>query len=238
MRSRIAYLVFVVVLAGLAYVGVRANYDSFVGSLFAAFLSAFTVFFVEMELRPSITIAPELPPIVLSDGRKFLRVLVTNRTLWWPLKLVMDRRPATQVRAWITFLTESNDPVFSPDRHMIGRWATTPEPVRPIMMAQNAGGAAQPVFMLDYSITRDVVGIPSRASEVLDVVMRNLNESGCRGWHNRMISNPNPRPEDQFELRMGRYHVRVRVDVSGRSVVALFRIVCDVGITDFRLEQI
>jgi len=68
--------------------------------------------------------------------------------------------------------------------------------------------------------------------------MRVPGEAGCRGWHNRMIQNPNPPPEQQVELPQGRYHAQVRVDVSGRSFNALFRIVCDVGIQDFRLEPL
>jgi hypothetical protein len=238
MRSRIAYSVFMATLGALAYIGVQADHKSFVGSLFAAFLSAFIVFFVEMELRPQISIAQEETPPVRADGRKFLRVVVCNRALWWPLKLIMDRRPANQVRAWITFLTESNNPVFAPERQMIGRWANTPEPVRPIMISQKPGGTPEMTLLLDLSVTRDTVDIGSGASEILDIVMRAPGEEGCRGWHNRMIQNPNPRPEDRFELRMGRYHVRVRVDVSGRRFDALFRIVCDVDIEDFRLERI
>ena len=131
MRFRIAYyLIFIAVLGALAYIGVEADYKSFVGSLFAAFLSAFLVFFLEMERRPEISIVEEPTPTVLPDGRRFLRVVVANRALWWPLKLIMDRRVASQVRAWITFLTESNDPVFGPEREMIGRWSNTPEPAR------------------------------------------------------------------------------------------------------------
>ena len=237
MRSRIAYLIFIAVLGALAYIGVQADQKSFVGSLFAAFLSAFIVFFVEMELRPEIRIVQEETPPVL-NGRKFLRVVVSNRALWWPLKFIMDRRPANQVRAWITFLTEANNPVFAPERQMIGRWSNTPEPVRPIMISQNPGGAAEMTLLLDLSVTRDAVDIGSGASEILDIVMRAPGEAGCRGWHNRMIQNPNPRPEERFELPMGRYHARVRVDVSGRSFNALFRIVCDVGIEDFRLESV
>src|SRR6266516_6898870 len=193
MRSRIAYLIFIAVLGALAYIGVQADHKSFVGSLFAAFLSAFIVFFVEMELRPEISIVQEETPPVLPDGRKFLRVVVANRALWWPLKLIMDRRPANQVRAWITFLTESNNPVFAPERQVIGRWSNTPEPVRPIMISQNLGGAPEMTLLLDLSVTRDAVDIGSGASEMLDIVMRTQSEAGCRGWHNRMIQNPNPR---------------------------------------------
>ena len=208
------------------------------GSLFAAFLSVLIVFFVEMELRPQIDITQEKEPHVHEGGRTFLRVVVTNRSLWWPLNLVMDRRPATQVRAWVTFLTESNDPVFAPGRQMVGRWSNTPEPVRPIMVSQTTGGTPELTFLLDQSITRDTVDIGSGDHEIMDIVMRVPSENGCRGWHNRIIENPSPRPEDQFELRAGRYHAQVRVNISGRSFYALFRIVCDVGIGDFRLERI
>jgi hypothetical protein len=121
---------------------------------------------------------------------------------------------------------------------MTGRWSNTPEPVRPIMVSQNPGGTPELTFLLDQSVTRDAVDIGSGAHEILDIVMRAPGEEGCRGWHNRMIQNPSPRPEERFELGMGRYHARVRVDVSGRSFNAIFRIVCDVGIEDFRLEPI
>jgi hypothetical protein len=238
MRSTIVYLIAIAVLAALAYFGLQADYNSFVGSLFAAFLSAFMVFFVEMELRPQINIVEEETPPVVKDGRKFLRVIVENRTLWWPLKLIMDRRPVYQARAWITFLTESNDPVFAKGRQMIGRWSNTPQPVRPISISQSPSGTQGISFLRDLSVTRDAVDIGSGASEPLDVVMRVPGEDGCRGWHNRMIENPNTLPEDQFELSKGRYRALVRVDASGRRFKALFRIVCDVGIGDFRLEPI
>jgi len=238
MQSSIVYFIAIAVLGALAYFGLQADHNSFVGSLFAAFLSAFMVFFVEMELRPQISIVVEQTPPVLPDGRKFLRVIVENRALWWPLKLVMDRRPVYQARAWITFLTESNDPIFAKGRQMIGRWSNTPEPVRPISIAQGPTGTQGISFLRDLSMTRDAVDIGSGASEPLDVVMRVPGEDGCRGWHNRIIQNPNTPPEDQFELSKGRCRALVRVDTSGRSSKALFRIVCDVGIGDFRLEPI
>ncbi len=238
MGSRIGYLIAIAVLGALAYFGLHADHKSFVGSLFAAFLSAFIVFFVEMELRPQISIVEEETPPVLPGGRKFLRVIVENRSLWWPLKLIMDRRPVYQARAWITFLTESNDPIFAKGRQMIGRWANTPEPMRPISISQSPSGTPGIGFLRDLSVTRDAVDISSGGSEPLDIVMRVPGEDGCRGWHNRMIQNPNTPPEDQFELSKGRYRALVRVEASGRSFKALFRIVCDVGIGDFRLEPI
>jgi len=238
MRLRIGYLIPTAVLGALAYFGVRADPKSFVGSLFAAFLSAFTVLFVEAELRPQISIVVEATPPPI-PGRKFLRVFVENLELWWPLRLIMDRRPIYQARAWITFLTETNDPVFGKGRQMIGRWSNTPEPMRPFsIFPQGPSGTPEITFLRDLSVTRDAVDIGSGASEILDIVMRAPSEDGCRGWHNRMIQNPNTPPEDQFELPKGRYRALVRVQASGRSFKALFRIVCDIGIEDFRLEPI
>ena len=238
MRHRVGYLILITLLGALAYFGWQADHKSVVGSLFAAFLSAFTVFFVETELRPQISIVEEPAPLTV-DGRKFLRVIVENRPVWWPLKLFMDRRPIYQARARITFLTETNDPVFGKGRQMIGRWSNTPEPVRPIFISpQDSSGTPGIGFLWDLSVTRDAIDIGSGASEPLDIVMRAPSEDGCRGWHNRMIQRPNTPADDQFQLPKGRYRALVRVSASGRSFEGVFRIVCDIGIEDFRLEPI
>src|SRR5271169_3783219 len=140
MRTGIVYIISIAILAALAYFGVQADPKSFDGSLFAAFMSIFVVIFVEMELRPRIRIVEEQTPPDVPGGRRFLRVIVENRALWWPLKLIMDRRPVYQARAWITFLTETNDTVFSKGRRMIGRWSNTPEPLRPLSILPGPDG--------------------------------------------------------------------------------------------------
>jgi hypothetical protein len=240
MRCRVVvYLIVIAILGAFAYLGVSADRKSFVGSLFAAFVSVAVILFVEAELRPQISIAQETVPPIWPNGRKFLRVIVANRALWWPLKLVMDRRPVYQARAWITFLNEANAPVFGPQRVMTGRWANTPVPLRPLSISSSPGGPPVIGFIWDLSATRDAVDIGAGNTEVLDIVMRDQGEDGCHGWHNLMISRPGETPpEDLFDLSKGRYHALVRVDASGRSTKALFRIVCNVGIEDFRLESI
>jgi hypothetical protein len=79
MRSRIGYLIAVAVLGALAYTGVRADHKSFVGSLFAAFLSAFAMFFIETELNPQISVVKEAKKCVV-DGRRFLRVIAGSHS--------------------------------------------------------------------------------------------------------------------------------------------------------------
>jgi hypothetical protein len=240
MRSKvILYLIIIAILGGLAYFGERTDPKSFLLALFTAFVSFAVIVFVEAELRPQISIVQEAVPPVLSDGRKFLRVIVKNHALWSPLKLVMDRRPVYQARASVTFLTELNNPIFGPERVMIGRWSHTPEPLRPLSISPSPGGNQEIGFVWDLSATRDAVDIGAGSTEVLDIVMRNPTEDGCHGWHNRIIGRPGAAPpEDQFDLLKGRHRALVRVDASGRSTKALFRIVCDVGIEDFRLELI
>ena len=97
MKSSIFYFTAIVIFGVLIYFGLEADQKSFIGSLFAAFVSAFVVVFVEIELRPRIKIIEESPTHVLKDGRRLLRVIVENSKLWWPLNILMDRRPAYQV---------------------------------------------------------------------------------------------------------------------------------------------
>lgn len=239
-RRILAYIAPILALAALAFFGVRADKSAFIASLFAAAISVLTVVFVEAELKPDIQIFKEPHAAFQGDGSKFLRVIVKNPPLWRPLRLFMDRRPAYQTRAWITFLTDNNDLVFSPGRRMTGRWANTLEPTRPIVATATSG---QPgiVFMWDLSVTRDAVDIPSGGQETLDIVMRRPDGSGCRGWHNRMIGLDYEKqvPADQkFDLDKGRYRALVQIDSSGRTYTALFRIVCDTALEDFRLEPL
>lgn len=204
MKSSIFYFTAILIFGVIIYFGLEADQKSFIGSLFSAFVSAFVVVFVEMELRTRIKMVEESPTHVLRDKRRLLRVIVENSRLWWPLNNLMDRRPAYQVRAWITFLTDSNDLVFTKGREMIGRWASAPEPIRPISLTEAPNRSAQAAFFRDLSITRDAIDIGSGSKDFLDIVIRNTDKEGCYGWHNRIIQNPNIDPEDSFECRKKR----------------------------------
>ena len=237
MRSWIVYLVSFAILGALALFGVLVDYRGFAASLFAAAVSIFVVIFIEMELKGKIRIVKEPKAFVLPNGRTFLRVMVENPVLRSPFRFIMDRRPIYQARASIKFLTEKNDPLFN-GREMIGRWSNTPEPLRPISIAPGAYGTAGITFLRDLSVTRDSIDIACGASELLDIVMRDPKEDKCRGWHNRIIENSDPAPEDSFDLAKGCYHALVRVDASGRRFTAIFRIVFDLDNNDFRLEPL
>src|SRR4030042_4405402 len=80
----------IAILLVLGYVGWRANQKSFVGSLFAAFLAVFVMFFVERKRRPQISIVKEQKSFGCDKRNTFLRVIVKNRALRLPLNLLMD----------------------------------------------------------------------------------------------------------------------------------------------------
>jgi hypothetical protein len=238
MAKFIGYLILVFVLCSVLFLGVNGERGVFLSAIFGGTFTALMAIYLEHELRPKIRIIKEPNHPVLSDGRKFLRVIVENQGLWWPLSLIMDRRPAQHTKAWITFLTENNDLVFNEGRRMIGRWSNTPEPVRPISVLAAPGEDPKITMLWDLSVTHDAVDIAAGSSELLDIVMRTPNDSGCLGWHNRLIQRPDVSHEDRFDLPRGRYHALVQINISGRIVAARFRVVCDVGIGDFRLEAI
>lgn len=222
----------------LGYLGYTTDSASFIGSLFAAIFSAFVVLFIEMALRPKLKLNIEDNAPINEKGFKFLRIVIENKSLCWPLINIMDRRPAYQVTAIIQFLTETNTPIFSEKKLMQGRWGNTPEPVRPISVNNNTINRPSVTFMYDLSSTKESLDISSGSKEPLDIVMRKPDEDGCRGWNNRVIGNPNVQKKDQYELKSGRYHAFVKVETSGKVYYGLYRIVCDVSIEDFRLEKL
>jgi hypothetical protein len=233
------YLTVVAVLVVFAVLGVAGDARAFLGSLFAAALSVSAVFFIEAQLRPHMTVKAEESPPTMPDGRVFLRVVVTNRSLGWPWNRIMDRRPALMTRAWITFLRDNNNtPFFRPGHRMKGRWSVTPEPVRAILIPTSASDELRIASFWDPGVTRDFVDVAPASSEPLDIVMRAPGETGCRGWHNGIIQRPDPPEDERFDLLAGTFRALVRVQTGGQTTRALFQIVNDVPLEHFRLEPL
>ena len=233
----IAWLGAVAALSALALAGAVADAAAFVGSLFAAGVSAAALFIVEAQSRPSIWLELEPWPVDAHD-RTFLRVRVWNRRPPRLVSVFLDRRPALLTRAWVTFLTPNNQPVFRQGHRMRGRWSSTPEPVLPMAISQPDTGRQQVVFAWDPTRTTDSVDIPPGSFQLLDLVMRVRGERNCQGWHNGIIQRPDPPPEEQFQLPEGRYHALITVDTGGRRFRQVVRIVNDVPIEHFRLEPV
>ncbi len=79
--------------------------------------------------------------------------------------------------------------------------------------------------------------IYSGDTEKLDVAARFDLDEDCYGWNNEgYFSNPiwrNPK----WKLKAGRYLVKVEISTSGEKTTGLYRLLNDVSIKDFRLEE-
>jgi hypothetical protein len=159
---------------------------AFLSTIIGGFVSIGAVVFVEYLRRPSLELSKEDPPL---DNRydppgsrpatemRSLRVEVSNETLPWFARW-MDRAPALQCRATITFhhLADEQDIL---GRAMEGRRASTPEPL-PIVLAP-ANPQGQPVVLIPQSHGVDIY--PGE-SELLDIAIRADNDTECYGWNN------------------------------------------------------
>jgi hypothetical protein len=115
---------------------------------------------------------------------------------------------------------------------MRGRWSNTSEPVT-IMFREK-----DPVAIRDTTVITDSMDIPPRLYELLDIVARNVGSDECIGWHNDYIAKQNPDPDDIFKFGKSRFCAQVIVHTGGRDYRRTFRIVNDVPIEHFRLEEI
>jgi hypothetical protein len=238
--TMIARVLLLLVAMALAYFGFNrfhgaADYSAFIAAVFGVVASSLFVLFLESWRRPNIVIEIErvLPP--RHNGRQFLRVGVRNENTPFLIKFFLDRQPALLTSARIVFLTEQGHLVFNRDEIMQGRWASTPEPVS-IQLLPNpqVPGAVAMAQVLDPSRIRDAVDIAPGAEEMLDVVMRSDIEEACIGWHNGGILGSTP---PKYMLGKGRYHALIVVQVGGRLFRKVVRIVNDLDIDHFRLED-
>lgn len=210
---------------------------NFIISMVASLFAVMIVLAIERSRKPKLRFAIERdhPPVL--DGRRFLRLHVYNEPISPLLGIFVPRSPALMCRASLMFLHEDNQPVFSRGQRMVGRWSRTPEPVLPFTIDPKT---KQVLLLRDPTRTRDEVDIsPGRDSyEILDVVVRAPGSDSCQGWHNGIIQHPDPRPTEVFELLKGRFRVIVTVTTGGEEFSRVFRIVNDVGLEHFRLEDI
>src|SRR6266540_1421494 len=209
--------------------------EQFLLSVLASLVAVSMVLLFERQRRPELEFEIEPVAPVQPNGRKFLRVRVRNRALPGFLGPVYDRQPALMTRAGITFLTLDGHPVFTPGRRMRGRWSDTPEPFRPTPV-----GPDQMVLVAEPFAASNSMDIPPGEFEVLDVVMRAPGSEQCVGWSNayQLAQAGAPPPVgDTFVLDRGRYLVLIQAKTGGRIFPHVLRLVNDVPLPDFRLEE-
>jgi len=219
------------------------------GIIIGGFITIATAIGVEFLRKPRLGIRLCSPhdlkyndPIPRPARRmKILNVEVLNKEL--PLiARWMSRNPAIQCHGTISFHHLDGQNIFG--RVMEIRWGRAPEPVarqiviRPDELSDRIVPKAWIISLVDPIVSlmqsRDV--FPGE-SETINVAAKFEEEAECYGWCNdNYFSEPiwrNP----SWRLRHDRFLVRVTIVSSGDKSTAVFRLMNDVAIDDFRLEN-
>lgn len=198
-------------------------------------ITILTAIFVEYMRRPRLELRIIGPVDVPYQDRpanraKYLRLEIQNKSL--PLfARWMARNAAPQCYGMITFYHLDGQNVFG--RVMEIRWSNAPEPI-PTQVTFDG----HKLSFFDYQRFQTAQRIdlhPGDRGEFA-VVARFDNEAACWGWSNESYFCANIWRNEKWELREGRYLIKVSVHSGGEYVSDVFRLVNDVSIDDYRLE--
>ena len=175
---------------------------------------------------------------------KSLLVDVENKQMPCLLKWAWDRNPAQDCRAKIEFLYKNGERAL--EKEMTGRWASTPEPIAPVLYPSSINeDIPKVVTILDPNREQPSVIIGPGRTERLDVVFRINDEEFpeqketyqyCWGWNNEGYMFDH-RPE-KWKLPARQFIARITVTSGGQSTTADFKIINDLGFGQFRLERV
>lgn len=205
-------------------------------TILGAILAILTTIFVEYLRRPRLQLA--IGPVEEqnyighpANHKRALRLKVENLPLpkWagW-----MSRNPALQCGGYITFHHLDGQNVFG--RSMIIRWPESPEPIPLIFRIDGKEAHILDPARITLEQRKDV--FPGE-SEIIDVACRYDNDEECYGWNNESYFSDPAWRNPSWKLSRGRYLVSITIASSGQKCMGLFRLINDVGIKDFRLEN-
>ncbi len=219
----------------------NSTLEIFLGALLGTIFSIITTIWIEVQRKPKLILKIASPSDIVYDKQhpaqkaRFLGVNIENLSLSWVVRW-LSRNAATQSTAQITFYHLDGQKVFS--NSMAGRWSGSPEPVPPIAISGDNVVIEKLMLSFDLSVgstlKRDIY---PGDTEKLDIAARFDLDEDCYGWNNEgYFSNPiwrNPK----WKLKAGRYLVKVEISTSGEKTTGLYRLLNDVSIEDFRLEE-
>lgn len=144
----------------------------------------------------------------------------------------MSRNAAVQADGTITFYNLDGQNLFG--RLMAIRWSSAPEPLPMTIFLEN-----KRVSFFDPSkfYLNQRVDIYPGENQTLDVVSRFDDEKECFGWNNESyFAQPSWRNPD-WKISEGRYLINIHVISSGDHCSRIFRLINNVPMGDFRLEN-
>lgn len=209
-----------------------------VGALISAFIAIAFVMWMENLRKPKLAMIIDTPVDAKYPANRpakiarYLSLVVENKELPWFAKW-LSRNAAVHCQGVITFHHLDGQNIFG--RSMRARWPASPEPV-PIQAFAPGPVAIQILDPVRLS-PEIYMDIHSGESERLNVAARFDKDVECYGWCNdNYFSNPVWRNPD-WRMGAGRYIVKVDIISSAVKSSGLFRLINDVPMSDFRLEN-
>jgi hypothetical protein len=207
---------------------------AFLGVVLGGIVTLLITICVERLRRPQLALSIEGPLDFAPRGPiprwRSLRVRVSNEPLapwanWWML-----RSAAQQCRGEIAFLRPDGTDLFV--KPMIGRWASSPEPLVAHLPTDDGTAAV----LTNPAALKSTVDVYPSEAEVLDVAVKFGEEEDCYGWNDETYffadwRNPN------WRLGHGIYLVEVTVRSSGKKCRDYSRLCNDGGSRVFRLDK-
>lgn len=211
-----------------------------IGALVSSLISLFIIVYIEKLKLPCLELSIEesahehnYPPGYPVKYQKSLRLIVKNRPLPGFLNWFLSRTAALNCRANISFHHLDGQNVFG--RRMKGRWPSTPEP---IALRGKVGDQDLILFDPVRANTDSRVDIYAGDKTLLDIASRFDNDDEAYGWSNDSYFSEPLWKAQQWKLpKEKRYLVEVNIISSNTESTALFRIINDVPVRDFRLEE-
>jgi len=182
---------------------------------------------IEMGERSDVDYSRQ-PGLRPATRVRFLHLYLKNRQPPWVLRW-LSREPATQCHGTITFHHLDGQNKF--DRAMEIRWNSTPEPQVTLVTIEDGTR----LRLVTPTINRVDV-YPGTSREQFTVAGRFDDEEECYGWSNDSYLEENTWRPEKWSLPPERYLVSVNIRASNASVSAVYRLINDVPMHDFRLE--
>jgi len=212
--------------------------------ILGAILSIIITIWIEYTRKPKLRFKAShendidysrLPEKRPAQKARFLSLVIENKRLSLPFRW-LSRNAALQCHAAIGFYHLDGQNVFG--RKMNGRWSGSVEPT-PTVQISGEGISIENLFVsgnqTSASTTLQDIYPGEKAS--LDIAARFDDDKVCYGWNDEgYFSNPlwrNPK----WGLPSGRYIVKVELISSGDKTIGYYRLVNDVDISSFRLEN-
>jgi len=210
-----------------------------VGALITIGIVVFVEYFRKPRLKLTIAKPVDVPYTNrLANKARYLGLMVENEQLPRFVRW-LSRSVAIHCYGTITFHHLDGQNVFG--RSMQIRWSSSPEPL-PIQgfishWQTNWPQAKMEIFDPIRALPDLYMDIYPGESEGLDVAARFDDDPECYGWCNDNYFSKPPWRNSSWKLDSDRYLVKVEVTSAGVRCIAFFRLINDVPINDFRLEN-